>query len=127
MLDDAVLPSDAPLGDVVTPDGAGVYVICMQSLVAVDFMTQIAEIIPAGEMPRRMQFSGDKRACVTDLASSTVAMLDTSTNSVIATVQLDGYPEALALSGDGELLYVAHYWAGTLTAISIASVLRDAA
>jgi YVTN family beta-propeller protein len=118
---------DAPLRAVVTPDGAGVYVIGMQSLLAVDFGTKIAEIIPAGRMPRRLQFSADgKRACVTDLASSRVAVLDTVSNSVIAAVQLDGHPEALALSGNGESLYVADYWAGTLTAISIASVMPDA-
>jgi DNA-binding beta-propeller fold protein YncE len=118
---------DAPLRAVVTPDGSGVYVIGMQSLVAVDFGTKVTEIIPTGRMPRRMQFSADgKRACITDLASSRVAVLDTINNSVITAVQLDGHPEALALSGNGELLYVADYWAGTLTAISIASVLRDA-
>src|SRR5271166_1721160 len=118
---------DAPLSAAVTPDGTGVYVIGMQSPVAVDFLTKIAEIIPAGEIPRQMQFSDDgKRACVTDLASSAVAVLDTITNSVITAVQLDGHPEAVALSGDGERLYVADYWAGTLSAISIASVVRDA-
>ena len=118
---------DAPLSAALTPDGAGVYVIGMQSLVAVDFRTKIAEIIPAGAMPRRLQFIGDsKRACVTDLASSAVAVLDTITNSVITAVQLDGHPEAVALSGDGERLYVADYWAGTLSAILIASVVRNA-
>jgi sugar lactone lactonase YvrE len=54
------------------------------------------------------------------------AVLDIVANSVITAVQLDGNPEAVALSGDGEWLYVADYWAGTLTAISIASVVRDA-
>ncbi|HWS91194.1 MAG TPA: hypothetical protein VN306_01425 [Mycobacterium sp.] len=118
---------DAPLRAAVTPAGTGVYVVGMQSFVTVDFLNKIAEVIPAGEMPRSMQFSdGGKRAYVTDLTSSTVAALDTITNSVITAVQLDGNPEALALSGDGERLYVADYWAGTLTAISIASVLRDA-
>ncbi len=118
---------DAPLCAAVTPDCTGVYVIGMQSLFAVDFLTKIAEIIPAGRVPRRMQFSGDgKRACVTDLASSSVAVLDIVTNSVITTVQLDGNPEAVALSGDGEWLYVADYWAGALSAISIGSAVRDA-
>jgi len=118
---------DTPLSAAVTPDGTGIYVIGMQSLIAVDFLTKIAEIIPAGEMPRRMKFSGDgKLACVTDLASSVVVVLDTITNSVITAVQLDGHPEAVALSGDDELLYVADYWGGTLSAISIASVVRDA-
>jgi YVTN family beta-propeller protein len=78
-------------------------------------------------MPRRMKFSSDgKLACVTDLASSALVVLDTITNSVISAVQLDGHPEAVALSGDGELLYVADYWGGALSAISIASVVRDA-
>jgi YVTN family beta-propeller protein len=118
---------DAPLRAVTTPDGSGVYVVGMQSLVAVDFGAKVAEIIPAGRMPRRMQFSVDgTRACVTDLASSHIAVLDTVSNSVITAVPLDGHPEALALSGSGEWLYVADYWAGTLSAISIASVLGDA-
>jgi YVTN family beta-propeller protein len=118
---------DAPLSAALTPDGTGVYVIGMQSLIAVDFLTEIAEIIPVGEMPRRIKFSGDGTlACVTDLASSAVVVLDTITNSVITAVQLDGHPEAVALSGDGELLYVADYWGGALSAMSIASVVRDA-
>ncbi|MGZ4583640.1 MAG: YncE family protein [Mycobacterium sp.] len=118
---------DAPLRAVVPPTGTGVYVICMQSLVAVDFENKIAEIIPVGGMPRRMQFTDDgTRAYVADLASSTVAALDTTTNAVIAAVKLEGHPETVALSGDGQRLYVADYWAGTLTAIAIASVLRDA-
>ena len=53
---------------------------------------------------------------VTDLASSALVVLDTITNSVISAVQLDGHPEAVALSGDGELLYVADYRGGTLSA-----------
>lgn len=118
---------DGPLNSAVTPDGTGVYVIGLQSLVAVDFSTKIAEIIPAGKMPRGMQFVADsKLACVTDVASSTVALLDTITNSVVTTVHLAGHPERVALSGDGELLYVADCGAGSLTAISIPSVLRDA-
>jgi YVTN family beta-propeller protein len=117
---------DAPLYAAVTPDGTGIYVICMQSLVAVDLVTKIAEIIPAGKMPRQLQFSDDgKRAYVTDRASSAVAVVNTSTNSLITAVELGGQPEAMALSRDGERLYVADYWAGTLSAISIASVLRN--
>jgi YVTN family beta-propeller protein len=124
---DSVSLPDAPLSATVTPDSTKVYVIGTQSLVAVDFRTKIAEIIPAGEIPRRMQFIGDGQLpCVTDLASATVVLLDTVTNSVVTAVQLDGHPEDVVLSGDGELLYVADYWSGTLTAISIPSLLRDA-
>jgi YVTN family beta-propeller protein len=123
----SVYLTDAPLRTVVTPDGSGVYVIGMKSLVAVDFPDKSTETIPAGQMPRRMLFSADgRRACVTDLASSCVAVLDTISNSVITAVQLDGHPEAVALSRNGEWLYVADYWAGTLSAISIVSVVRDA-
>ena len=99
----------------------------VHSLVAVDFRTKTAEIIPGGGMARRLLFGADgKRAYVVDLASSGVVVLDTTTDSVITTVQVDGHPEAVALSGDGEVLYVADYWAGTVSAISIASVMRDA-
>lgn len=66
-----------------------------------------------------MKFTGDlKLACVTDLASSALVLLDTITGSVITAVQLDGHQEAVALSADGELLYVADYWGGTLTSRS---------
>ncbi len=118
---------DAPLRAVVTPDGAGVYVIGTRSLLAVDFFSRNSEVVPAGHMPRRMQFSADgKRACVADFASSRIAVIDTLTNSVITAVSLEGHPEALALSGDGRWLYAADYWGGTLSAISIADVTRDA-
>jgi YVTN family beta-propeller protein len=123
----AVYLPDAPLSAVVTPDGSGVYAICAQSLVAVSFPSRIAEMIPAGRMPRRMQFSPDGgRACFTDLASSSIAVLDAITNSVIAAIELDGHPEVLTLSRNGQWLYVADYWAGVLSAISMASVLPDA-
>ena len=118
---------DAPLRAVVTPDSSGVYVIGTRSLLAVDFFATIAEAVPAGRMPRRMQFSADgKRASVADFASSRIAVIDTLTNSVITAVSLDGHPEALALSGDGRWLYAADYWGGTLSAISIADIPRDA-
>jgi DNA-binding beta-propeller fold protein YncE len=37
----------------------------------------------------------------------------------------EDHPEHVALSGDGEVLYVADDWTGTITAISIPSALRD--
>ena len=38
----------------------------------------------------------------------------------------EDHPGHVALSGDGEVLYVADYWAGTITAISMPSALREA-
>lgn len=38
---------------------------------------------------------------------------------VVDTVDVGGYPEALAVSADGHRLYVCDYWFGTATVLSI--------
>jgi YVTN family beta-propeller protein len=113
---------DAPLDVVVSPDGERLYVTNLHSLALIDTATDVVESVPAGDLPRRLHISGDgKRAYVTDFRLNCVCVLDPVNKTVIATVDLGMNPEALALSADEELLYVADYLTPTLTAISLAS------
>jgi DNA-binding beta-propeller fold protein YncE len=66
-----------------------------------------------------------KRAHIADFGRHAVAVLDTITDTAMTTVEVGGNPEVIALSNDGQRLYVADYWAGPHTAISIESVTRD--
>ncbi|MCW2653110.1 MAG: hypothetical protein JWR32_4086 [Mycobacterium sp.] len=123
----SVSPVDAPLSAAVRPDGTQLYVTCLDALVVVDTVTNLAESVRAGDLPRRLQFSGDgKRAYITDFGHHAVSVIDTISNAVLDTIDVGGDPEAVALSADGERLYVADYWAGTVTVISVASLPRDA-
>ena len=122
----SICVQDAPLAVAITPDSSKMYVIGLRSLAVIDITTELTHSIPVGELPRCLHFGEDgKQAYVTDFGRHAVAVLDTITDTVMATVEVGGNPEAIALSNDGQRLYVADYWAGALTAISIESVMRD--
>jgi YVTN family beta-propeller protein len=70
-----------------------------------------------------LQFSPDrKHAYITNFGDRTLSVVDTIANSVTTIVDLPGYPEAVAISPDGERIYVADYWSGTVAVISVPAV-----
>jgi YVTN family beta-propeller protein len=80
------------------------------------------ECVPTGDLPRHVDISSDgKRAYVTDFRLNRISVLDPLNKAVITTVDLGRNPEALALSANQELLYVADHFTPTLTLISLAS------
>jgi len=117
---------DAPLDVAVSPDGELVYVTNLHSVALIDTATNVAESMPIGDLPRQLHISRDgKQAYVTDFGHHSVWVLDPVDKTIITMVELGRDPEALALSVDGELLYVADHLAPTLTVISLASSVRS--
>jgi len=115
----------APLSVEFTPDGAHAYVTTVRSLAVIDTATHEVEDIATGDLPRGMRLSPDgKRAYVTNFGDHTLSVVDTITNSVSATVDVARHPEAVAISADGDRVYLGHYWPGIVTVISIPTV-RD--
>jgi DNA-binding beta-propeller fold protein YncE len=56
---------------------------------------------------------------MTDFGNRTVWVLNTADHSVIVDIDVGGHPDAIAVSPDGEWIYITDYWAGTLTAVEI--------
>jgi YVTN family beta-propeller protein len=114
--------NDAPLDVAASPDGEHVYVTNLHSVALIDTATYGVESLPTGDLPRHLDISGDgKRAYVTDFRLNCISVLDPLNKAVTATVDLGMNPEALALSENEELLYVADHLTPTLTVISLVS------
>jgi YVTN family beta-propeller protein len=121
----AVVLRDAPLAVAFTPDSGHAYVCNVRSLTVIDTTTNDADDIGTGHLPRGLQFSPDgKHAYITNFGDRTLSVVDTITNSVATTVVVPGYPEAVAVSPDGERIYVGGYWSGAVAVISVPTV-RD--
>src|SRR6202035_3658566 len=79
----------------------------------------------AGDLPRGLRLSPDgKHAYSTNFGDGTLSVIDTITNSVTATLDLLIHPEAVAVSADGERVYVCDYWSRAVAVISV-PMLRD--
>ena len=116
---------DAPLGMVFTPDSTHVYVSNEHSLTVIDTTTTDAYDLVAGDLPRGLQFSPDgKHAYSTNFGDGTISVIDTITNSITATLDVLSHPEAVAVSADGERVYVGDYWSRAVAVISV-PMLRD--
>jgi YVTN family beta-propeller protein len=116
---------DAPPGAVFTPDGTHVYVTNERSLTVIDTTTTDAYDLVAGDLPRGLQLSPDgKHAYSTNFGDGTISVIDTITNSIAATLDALSHPEAVAVSADGERVYVGDYWSRAVAVISV-PLLRD--
>ncbi len=121
----AVRLRDAPLGMVFTPDGTHVYVTNERSLTVIDTTTTDAYDLVAGDLPRGLQLSPDgKHAYSTNFGDGTISVIDTITKSITATLAVLSHPEAVAVSADGERVYVGDYWSRAVAVISV-PMLRD--
>ena len=121
----AVALRDAPLGMVFTPDGTRVYVSNERSLTVIDTTTTEAYDLVAGDLPRGLQLSPDgKHAYSANFGDGTVSVIDTIANSITATVDVLNHPEVVAVSADGERVYVGDYWSRAVAVISV-PMLRD--
>lgn len=111
---------DAPLGAVFTLDGTHVYVGNEHSLTVIDTTTTDAYDLAVGDLPRFLQLSPDgKRAYGANFGDGTISVIDTVTNSMIATLDVLSHPEAVAVSADGERVYVGDYWSCAVAVISV--------
>jgi YVTN family beta-propeller protein len=101
----AITLDDAPLDIVAQPDGVVIYMANLHSVTAIDTSTAVTKSLAIGELPRSLRISPDgSRLYATDFAHGSVWALDTSDNSVVATVELDAHPASVALSPGGDLL-----------------------
>jgi YVTN family beta-propeller protein len=121
----AVSLRDAPLGMVFTPDSTHVYVSNEHSLTVIDTTTTEVCDLVAGDLPRGLQLSPDgKQAYCTNFGDGTISVIDTITNSITATLDVLSHPETVAVSADGERVYVGDYWSRAVAVISV-PMLRD--
>jgi YVTN family beta-propeller protein len=116
---------DAPLGMVFTPDSTHVYVSNEHSLTVIDTTSTEACDLVAGDLPRGLQLSPDgKHAYSSNFGDGTISVIDTITNSITARFDVLSHPEAVAVSADGERVYVGDYWSRAIAVISV-PMLRD--
>jgi YVTN family beta-propeller protein len=114
---------DAPMEVVARPKSEFIYTANSHSVTLIDTSTAATKNLAIGELPRRLSISADgRRLYATDFAHGTIWCLDTSDNSVLATVDVCAHPAAVALSPNGEFLYVTDARNGMLTVISTALV-----
>jgi YVTN family beta-propeller protein len=115
----------APLGMVFTPDSTHVYVTNEHSLTVIDTTTTDTYDLVAGDLPRGLQLSpAGKHAYSANFGDGTISVIDTITNSITATLDVLSHPEAVAVSADGERVYVGDYWSRAIAVISV-PMLRD--
>jgi YVTN family beta-propeller protein len=90
------------LSVVFTPDSGHAYPCNVRSPTVIDPTTNDTDDIDTADLPRGLQLSSDgKRAYITNFGDRTLSVVDTITNSVATTVDVPGYPEAVAVSPDG--------------------------
>jgi YVTN family beta-propeller protein len=110
---------------VFTPDSTHVYVSNEHSLTVIDTTSTEACDLASGDLPRGLQLSPDgKHAYSSNFGDGTISVIDTITNSITATLDVLSHPEAVAVSADGERVYVGDYWSRAVAVISV-PMLRD--
>jgi len=123
---DALIPVGvAPVAVAVSPSGARAYVVNLlaQTLSVVDTVAEatIATVpLPGGSVPTNVAVKPDgSRVYVTHgTFGNKVSVIDTATNSVIASIPVGSVPNSLALKPDGTRLYVANGGGTTVSVIN---------
>src|SRR5262249_25555345 len=59
-------------------------------------------------------------AYVANPGNNTVSVVNTATNAIVATVNVDAGPEAIAVTPDGTRVYVANFYASDVSVINTA-------
>ena len=119
----------APTGLAFTPNGAFAYVAQFTTPGTVAVLStpsnKLIATIPLGSNtsdPIKVAITPDGSfAYVTNLGSNNVSVINTSTNTVVATVPVGGEPYAIAASTDGALTYVGNIADSTMSVISTAT------
>jgi YVTN family beta-propeller protein len=103
----SVLPLISPNAVAVTPDGKKAYVAGANYLSVIDTATNVSRAVYIGYVTLSdVEVTPDgSRVYLTDQRSSSVVVLSTATDSVIATVPLPTIPSRIAIMPDGRRVY----------------------
>ena len=116
--------AEIPVGDdprtlVITPDSQRAVVAnnssATVSLVDLIHLGVVAEYL-VGPMPYGI-VTDSVRAFVTEFALGNVSVIDLATGKLLARIPVNPFPSGLALSGNGQSLYVTHLFTGQVTFI----------
>jgi len=113
-----------PTGIAITPDGASVYVTNQGdntvSVISTNTyaVTTISAISGGFAAPFAVAISRDGRAYVTNVLSSSVSVINTANNTVIANIAVGSNPWAVAISPNGSTAYVANSGSDTVSVIN---------
>jgi len=125
----ATVPITAPTGLAFAPNGALAYVAQFASPGTLTVLAvpsnRVVATIPLGSAsanPIKVAITPDgSLVYVTNLSSNNVSVVETGSNSVIATVPVGNQPYAIAVSTDGSQVYVGNAADGTISVISTAT------
>jgi len=117
-----------PIGVAVSPDGSKVYVTNIDSntVSVIDTATNGVTSIAVGSRPEGVAVTpnGSKVYVANQISSAvpgTVSVIDTTTNTVIASPSVGVLPEGLAVTPDGSKVYVANFGSNTVSVIATAT------
>ncbi|MEJ2851885.1 MULTISPECIES: hypothetical protein [unclassified Saccharothrix] len=107
----SVLPLVGPSAVAVTPDGKKAYVAGANYLSVIDTATNVARAVDIGYVTLSdVAVTPDgSRAYFTDYRTSSIVVLSTATDSVIATVPLPTTPSRIVVMPDGRRVYATSY------------------
>lgn len=114
----AIPVGDLPRSVAITPDGERVYVSNYSSstVSVIDTATNVVVAEIPVRSPLTVAITADgTRAYVA--GSTSVSEIDTATNTVVGDVPLAAGPTSLAVSPNGDRLYVAQYWSDNISII----------
>jgi YVTN family beta-propeller protein len=124
------IPVSGSCGVAVNPDGTKLYVTTegeypdykgIVEVVDVASNTVTDRVGSVGTSPGRVAVSPDgARVYVTNEGNNSVSVIDTSTNNVIATVNVGINPNGIAVTPDGKKVYVANHYSNNVSVIDTA-------
>ncbi|MFF4294146.1 beta-propeller fold lactonase family protein [Streptomyces vinaceus] len=118
---------DNPVGVAVSPDGTRAYVTNtisnnMTVITADAIPPSVVATVHVGTRPQDVAIArGGTRAYVANLLDGTVAVVDTTDNTLLTAVPVGQLPQGVAASPDGTRVYVTNFGDGTLSVIDTAN------
>ncbi|MFE5541229.1 beta-propeller fold lactonase family protein [Streptomyces sp. NPDC056492] len=118
---------DNPVGVAVSPDGTRAYVTNtisnnMTVITADTIPPSVIATVHVGTRPQDVAIAPNgTRAYVANLLDGTVAVVDTTTNTLLDSIPVGQLPQGVAVSPDGARVYVTNFGDGTVSVIDTAT------